>query len=173
MYVVVCDGCIFVVGDVVDVVVWFICFGVCVVDDMLCDKVLMLGFVEGYCYLMEGVMWDVVYVGYYDWCGFDGMLWLGLCLFDVVFDWFMEVECVIIDDGLLFVWGFDLIFFGIVWLMVCEFDCVLVVWLIVILYVSVYLMNVNGVMFVCVGIDEDIDIDGVLCDVDGCLIGEL
>ncbi len=167
------DGRILAVGDAADAAAWPTRFGACAADDTLRDKVLMPGLVEGHCHLMEGAMWDAVYVGYYDRRGPDGTLWPGLRSLDAVLDRLMEAERAIIDDGPLLAWGFDPIFFGTARLTVRELDRVSAARPIAILHASVHLMNVNGAMLARAGIDEDTDIDGVSRDADGRPTGEL
>ncbi|MDR8032417.1 amidohydrolase [Burkholderia cenocepacia] len=167
------DGRILAVGDAADAAAWPTRFGACAADDTLRDKVLMPGLVEGHCHLMEGAMWDAVYVGYYDRRGPDGTLWPGLRSLDAVLDRLMEAERVITDDGPLLAWGFDPIFFGTARLTVRELDRVSAARPIAILHASVHLMNVNGAMLARAGIDEDTDIDGVSRDADGRPTGEL
>ncbi|HIH2655097.1 TPA: amidohydrolase [Burkholderia cenocepacia] len=167
------DGRILAVGDAADAAAWPTRFGACAADDTLRDKVLMPGLVEGHCHLMEGAMWDAVYVGYYDRRGPDGTLWPGLRSLDAVLDRLMEAERAITDDGPLLAWGFDPIFFGTARLTVRELDRVSAARLIAILHASVHLMNVNGAMLARAGIDEDTDIDGVSRDADGRPTGEL
>ncbi|MDI9699883.1 amidohydrolase [Burkholderia cenocepacia] len=167
------DGRILAVGDAADAAAWHTRFGACAADDTLRDKVLMPGLVEGHCHLMEGAMWDAVYVGYYDRRGPDGTLWPGLRSLDAVLDRLMEAERAIIDDGPLLAWGFDPIFFGTARLTVRELDRVSAARPIAILHASVHLMNVNGAMLARAGIDEDTDIDGVSRDADGRPTGEL
>lgn len=167
------DGRILAVGDAADAAAWPTRFGACAADDTLRDKVLMPGLVEGHCHLMEGAMWDAVYVGYYDRRGPDGTLWPGLRSFDSVLDRLMEAERAITDDGPLLAWGFDPIFFGTARLTVRELDRVSAARPIAILHASVHLMNVNGAMLARAGIDEDTDIDGVSRDADGRPTGEL
>ncbi|ONS41696.1 amidohydrolase [Burkholderia cenocepacia] len=167
------DGRILAVGDAADAAAWPTRFGACAADDTLRDKVLMPGLVEGHCHLMEGAMWDAVYVGYYDRRGPDGTLWPGLRSLDAVLDRLMEAERAITDDGPLLAWGFDPIFFGTARLTVRELDRVSAARPIAILHASVHLMNVNGAMLARAGIDEDTDIDGVSRDADGRPAGEL
>ncbi|RQU35451.1 amidohydrolase [Burkholderia cenocepacia] len=167
------DGRILAVGDAADAAAWSTRFGACAADDTLRDKVLMPGLVEGHCHLMEGAMWDAVYVGYYDRRGPDGTLWPGLRSLDAVLDRLMEAERAITDDGPLLAWGFDPIFFGTARLTVRELDRVSAARPIAILHASVHLMNVNGAMLARAGIDEDTDIDGVSRDADGRPTGEL
>src|SRR5690606_28462871 len=73
-HVAVCDGKILGVGDEASLSGW----GHATLDETFADKVLMPGLVEGHCHLMEGGMWNFVYVGYYDRRGPDGRLWTGL-----------------------------------------------------------------------------------------------
>ncbi|MBF5013088.1 amidohydrolase [Burkholderia pseudomultivorans] len=167
------DGRILAVGDAADAAAWRAQHGACTTDDTLRDKVLMPGLVEGHCHLMEGAMWDAVYVGYYDRRGPDGTLWPGLRSLDAVLDRLAAVERAMTDDGPLLAWGFDPIFFGTARLTVRELDRVSARRPIAILHASVHLMNVNGAMLAQAGIDEDTDIDGITRDADGHPTGEL
>lgn len=167
------DGRILAVGDADDATAWPARFGACAADDSLRDKVLMPGLVEGHCHLMEGAMWDAVYVGYYDRRGPDGTLWPGLRSLDAVLERLAVAERAMTDDGPLLAWGFDPIFFGTSRLTVRELDRVSSRRPIAILHASVHLMNVNGAMLARAGIDEDTDIDGVSRDADGRPTGEL
>lgn len=167
------DGRILAVGDAADAAAWQARFGVCTTDDTLRDKVLMPGLVEGHCHLMEGAMWDAVYVGYYDRRGPDGTLWPGLRSLDAVLERLADAERAMTDDGPLLAWGFDPIFFGTARLTTRELDRVSAPRPIAILHASVHLMNVNGAMLARAGIDEDTDIDGVTRDADGRPTGEL
>ncbi|MCA8063453.1 amidohydrolase [Burkholderia sp. AU38729] len=167
------DGRILAVGDADAAATWHARFGACATDDTLRDKVLMPGLVEGHCHLMEGAMWDAVYVGYYDRRGPDGTLWPGLRSLDAVLERLGEAERAMTDDGPLLAWGFDPIFFGTARLTAHELDRVSAQRPIAILHASVHLMNVNGAMLARAGIDEDTDIDGVTRDADGRPTGEL
>ncbi|VWB12254.1 amidohydrolase [Burkholderia aenigmatica] len=167
------DGRILAVGDAADAAAWQARFGACTTDDTLRDKVLMPGLVEGHCHLMEGAMWDAVYVGYYDRRGPDGTLWPGLRSLDAVLERLADAERAMTDDGPLLAWGFDPIFFGTARLTTRELDRVSAQRPIAILHASVHLMNVNGAMLARAGIDEDTDIDGVTRDADRRPTGEL
>src|SRR5271169_5611171 len=68
------DGRILAVGDERGAAAW----GECTRDDRLADKVLMPGLVEGHSHVMEGTLWQYVYVGYHDRRGPDGRVWKGL-----------------------------------------------------------------------------------------------
>ncbi|MDR8729700.1 amidohydrolase [Burkholderia pseudomultivorans] len=167
------EGRILAVGDAADAAAWRAQHGACTTDDTLRDKVLMPGLVEGHCHLMEGAMWDAVYVGYYDRRGPDGTLWPGLRSLDAVLDRLAAAERAMNDDGPLLAWGFDPIFFGTARLTVRELDRVSARRPIAILHASVHLMNVNGAMLARAGIDEDTDVDGITRDADGRPTGEL
>jgi len=146
------------------------------VDDTFADKVLMPGLVEGHCHLMEGAMWEAVYVGYHDRRGPDGTRWPGLTSLDAVLARLREAEQAMRasgDDGPLLAWGFDPIFFGTARLSTRELDTVSATRPIVILHASVHLMNVNSAMLARAGIDEDTDIDGIAKGPDGQPSGEL
>src|ERR1700761_8760574 len=98
------DGRILAVGTSADAAHWDAQFGAAARDDTLRDKVLMPGLVEGHCHLMEGAVWDAVYVGYYDRRGPDGTLWHGLRTLDAVLERLMQAERAMTDDGPLLAW---------------------------------------------------------------------
>ena len=144
------------------------------IDDTFKDKVLMPGLVEGHCHLMEGAMWDAVYVGYHDRRGPDGVRRPGLQTLDAVIDRLRAAHDLMKDEQApLLAWGFDPIFFGTKRLSVKELDTVCTGRPIVVLHASVHLMNVNSSMLALAGIDSETDIDGIGKDADGEPTGEL
>ncbi|MEW9582368.1 amidohydrolase [Paraburkholderia sp. DGU8] len=164
------DGRILSVGSLEDVSQW----GSAEIIDTFRDKVLMPGLVEGHCHLMEGAMWDAVYLGYYDRRGPDGKLWPGLKTLDEVIGRLSAAQRTMTDAAApLLGWGFDPIFFGTSRLSVRELDTVSPSRPIAVLHASVHLMNVNSAMLSLAGIDEDTDIDGIGKDPDGQPTGEL
>jgi predicted amidohydrolase YtcJ len=143
-------------------------------DTTFADKVLMPGLVEGHSHLMEGVVWGSTYAGYYERRGPDGKRWPGLKTLDAVIERLQEAERQMTDgDAPLLAWGFDPIFFGDERLTVKQLDRVSATRPIAILHASVHLMNVNSAMLDLTGIDEDTDIDGIVCDENGKPTGEL
>ncbi|MEG1734411.1 MAG: amidohydrolase, partial [Comamonas sp.] len=68
------DGRILAVGSRDEVSGW----GPATWDDSFADKVLMPGFVEGHAHLLEGSMWEHIYVGYFDRRDPSGKVWPGL-----------------------------------------------------------------------------------------------
>ena len=109
------DGRILAVGDLA----WMQAWGEYQLDTRFADQVLMPGLVEGHCHLKEGGMWVFPYVGWFDRTGPDGRLWQGLQSMDAVVD-AMKATADAWDaagkpaDEPLVVWGFDPIYFGVV-----------------------------------------------------------
>jgi predicted amidohydrolase YtcJ len=164
------DGKILAVGGAAEMAGWPDAVQV----DTFRDKVLMPGLVEGHCHLMEGAMWDAVYVGYFDRRDPDGKLWRGLRTLEQVIDRLAGAASQMHDpDTPLLAWGFDPIYFGASRLSVRELDRVSATRPIVVMHASVHLMNVNSAMLARAGIDEDTDIDGVHKDARGLPTGEL
>ncbi|CAM4239136.1 amidohydrolase [Comamonas aquatilis] len=164
------NGRILAVGSAADMAAWPDAQPV----DTFRDKVLMPGLIEAHCHLMEGAMWDAIYLGYFDRRDPDGKLWTGLRTLEAVLARLREAEVHMSDaDTPLLGWGFDPILFGTERLSVKELDTVSATRSIVIMHASVHLMNVNSVMLAQAGIDEDTDIDGVHKDADGQPTGEL
>jgi predicted amidohydrolase YtcJ len=138
------------------------------------DKVLMPGLIEAHCHLMEGAMWDAVYLGYFDRRDPDGKLWPGLRTMDAMLGRLQEAQVKMTDPAApLLGWGFDPVLFGTQRLSVTELDRVSKTRPIVVMHASVHLMNVNSAMLAQTGIDEDTDIDGVYKDANGQPTGEL
>jgi predicted amidohydrolase YtcJ len=164
------DGRILSVGNSDNVKQW----GDAEIVDTFRDKVLMPGLVEGHCHLMEGAMWDAVYVGFHDRRGPDGVRRPGLQTLDAVIDRLKAAHDLMTDDQApLLAWGFDPIFFGTKRLSVKELDTVCAGRPVVVLHASVHLMNVNSSMLALAGIDSETDIDGIGKDADGEPTGEL
>ncbi|MDN4575593.1 amidohydrolase [Pandoraea cepalis] len=169
-HVAVCDGRILAVGDLQDMRRWTDAAPI----DTLRDKVLMPGLVEGHCHLMEGAMWDAVYVGYYDRRGPDGHLWEGLKSPAAVLERLREAEQRMTGvPKPLLAWGYDPIFFEGAPLVARDLDAVSATRPIAILHASVHLMNVNTAMLALAGIDGDTDVEGVVMRTDGEPTGEL
>jgi predicted amidohydrolase YtcJ len=164
------DGRILSVGNSNDVKQW----GDAEIVNTFKDKMLMPGLVEGHCHLMEGAMWDAVYVGYHDRRGPDGVRRPGLQTLDAVIDRLKAAHDLMTDQQApLLAWGFDPIFFGTTRLSVKELDTVCTGRPIVVLHASVHLMNVNSAMLALAGIDSETDIDGIGKDADDKPTGEL
>lgn len=142
-------------------------------DDRYADKVLMPGLVEAHCHLYEGVVWQYVYVGYYDRRGPDGRLWQGLKTVDEVVQRLVDARSRLASDKPLIAWGFDPIYFGSRRLTVHDLDRVPGDAAVVVMHASIHLMNVNSRALALAGIHRDTDIDGITRFPDGEPTGEL
>lgn len=165
------DGRILAVGTLEEVSGW----GEATVDNTFAEKVLMPGFVEGHAHLLEGGMWDYVYVGYFDRCDPDGKSWPGLRSIDDVVARLAAAERALKDPAQpLFAWGFDPIFFGESQRMTAQdLDRVSARRPVVVLHLSGHLMNVNRAALAAAGIDRHAVVDGVPRDESGDPTGEL
>lgn len=144
------------------------------IDMTFSDKVLMPGLVEGHSHLLEGGMWNFVYVGFYDRRGPDGTLWKGLKTFNQVVERLQEAESRLTDPKQpLLAWGFDPIFFSGPRLMALDLDRVSTSRLVAVLHASVHLMNVNNAMLTAAGITASTKVEGVIKGTDGQATGEL
>jgi predicted amidohydrolase YtcJ len=144
------------------------------IDDTFRNKVLMPGLVEGHCHLMEGGIWNFVYVGFYDRRGPDGTLWTGLRSFDAVVARLKAAESQLADPQQpLLAWGFDPVYFVGGRMTTHELDQVSSTRRIAVLHASIHLMNVNSAMLAAAGLDRSIRAEGVIKAADGELTGEL
>ncbi len=144
------------------------------VDRQFDDKILTPGMVEGHAHLLEGGMWEFVYVGYYDRKDPEGNVWTGLKSFDAVIARLREAEARMTDpDAPLLAWGFDPIYFGTDRMSTFHLDQVSKHRRVVVLHASVHLLNVNSAMLIQAGITADTQIDGISKDVAGNPTGEL
>jgi len=164
------DGRILGVGDDASLEGW----GPAALDERFADKVLIPGLIEGHCHLLEGGMWNYVYVGYYDRRGPDGRLWKGLRSIEAVIERLREAQAGLEDPAApLYAWGFDPIYFGSRRMTAGDLDQVSDTRRIVVLHASVHLMNVNSAMMREANITRDTAIEGVVLGPDGNPSGEL
>ncbi len=164
------DGRILGVGSADDLQGW----GSAKLDTTFADKILMPGLVEGHSHLLEGGMWNYVYVGYYDRRGPDGHVWTGLRSFEAVAERLREAQAAMTDPSApLLAWGFDPIHFGDVRMSVKDLDQVSLKRPVVVLHASVHLMNVNSAMLRAAKIDRNCPVEGVARDANGDPSGEL
>lgn len=169
-HVAVCDGKILGVGDEAALSGW----GPATLDETFADKVLMPGLVEGHCHLMEGGMWNFVYVGYYDRRGPDGRLWTGLKSFDDVVARLKEAYAALQNPAdPVYAWGFDPIYFGSQRMTTEHLDQVSATSRVVVFHASAHLMNVNTAMLQEANITKETAIEGVVIGSDGKPTGEL
>lgn len=165
------DGRILAVGTLDEVRGW----GEAVVDTTFADKILMPGFVEGHVHLMEGDMWNHVYVGYFDRYDPDGRLWPGLKSIDEAVIRLSAIESELDDPSRpLMAWGFDPIYFGDGPRMTAsDLDRVSLKRPVIVLHASGHILNANNVALEAAGIGRHASIDGVPKDSNGDPTGEL
>jgi predicted amidohydrolase YtcJ len=149
-------------------------WGPCTTDERFRDQVLMPGLIEGHSHLLEGGMWDFVYVGYHDRRGPDGRVWTGLKSFDQVVARLKEFESTLADPAQpLLGWGFDPIFFGEERMSTRHLDRVSATRPVIVLHASAHLLNVNSLTLARSGIDAATAVDGIAKYADGSPSGEL
>ncbi len=164
------DGKILGVGDEASLSGW----GPASLDETFADKVLMPGLVEGHCHLMEGGMWNFVYVGYYDRRGPDGRLWAGLKSFEDVVARLKDAHAGLQNPAdPVYAWGFDPIYFGSQRMTTSHLDQVSATGRVVVFHASAHLMNVNTAMLEEANITKETAIEGVVIGADGKPTGEL
>ena len=164
------DGRILGVGSLDDVTGW----GDYVIDDRFADKVLMPGFVEGHCHLMQGSISRHHYTGYHPRVGPDGKVYEGLESIDAVSDKLAQIEAEMTDDNApLVAWGFDPIYFGGRRMDLRDLDKVSTTRHVVVLHSNGHLLNVSRSVLRAANITSAINIDGIAKDVDGEPTGEL
>ncbi|NYT62553.1 amidohydrolase [Alcaligenaceae bacterium] len=169
-HVAVCDGKILGVGDEASLSGW----GPATLDETFADKVLMPGLVEGHCHLMEGGMWNFVYVGYYDRRGPDGRLWTGLKNFEDVIARLKKAHAALDNPSdPIYAWGFDPIYFGSQRMTTTHLDQVSATSRVVVFHASAHLMNVNTAMLQEANITKETAIEGVVMGADDKPTGEL
>ena len=162
------DGRILGVGTETDLKGW----GPMEPDDRFAEKVLMPGFVEGHCHAKEGGMWDYPFVGYLDRRDPDGGLWKGVQSMDAVVQRLSDIERGM-DEGPLYAWGFDPIYFDGARMTLADIDRVSTTRPIVIMHSNGHVINVNSAVLAAAGITRETNVDGVVKDAAGHPTGEL
>lgn len=144
------------------------------VDTTFAGKVLTPGFVEGHSHLMEGGMWNFVYVGFYDRRGPDGTLWTGLKRMEDVVERLKEAEARLADPAEpLLAWGFDPVYFDTARMTAGDLDHVSASRRIAVIHASFHILNANSALLSAAGIDRFTGADGVVKGPDGSPSGEL
>ena len=164
------DGRILAAGDLDELAGW----GAYELDERFADKVLMPGFVEGHCHVMEGRVWDYPYIGFQDRHDPDGRVWPGLGTIEAVVAALQEAEAKLADPNeTLFAWGFDPIYFTGRRMLASDLDRVSTTRPILILHSNGHLLNVNSRIMELAGIDRSTNVEGVIKGADGNPTGEL
>ncbi len=166
------DGRIVAVGDWARMQAW----GATNVDERFADKVLMPGLIEGHSHALEGGMWQWPYLGWFDRRDVDGHWWKGVRSMDAAVERLRGIDAEMSargDDGALFAWGFDPIYFGAERMDTTHLDRVSTTRRVVVQHANGHLMNANSVALRDAGIDRDCEIEGVMRYPNGEPNGEL
>ena len=164
------DGRILGVGSLEDVQGW----GEHSLDDQFAEKILMPGFVEGHCHLMEGSIWRYHYVGFHARTGPDGKIHEGLGSIDAVADKLARIEAAMPDkDTPLIAWGFDPIYFDGGRMDLGHMDRISTTRPVVILHSNLHLLNASRAVLQAANITAATNVEGIAKDAKGEPTGEL
>ena len=144
------------------------------VDDRFKDKVLLPGFVEGHSHIMEGMMWNLPYVGAGDRRSPEGRLVKGLPDIEAIVARLQQAEAEMTDpDAPLFAWGFDPLHIGSHSLTRQDLDRVSTTRLIMVVHASFHISNVNSLVLEKAELNRTTNISGVVLGKDGEPSGEV
>lgn len=145
-----------------------------VLDDRFAEKVLLPGFVEGHAHVMEGTLWDRVYVGAFERRSPDGRRVPGLRSIDeVVGRLKTAADDMTSSDALLYAWGYDPLHLGGQRLTRHDLDRVSTTRPVMVHLASLHITNVNTLLLDRAGFDAGTNIQGVPKLEDGTPSGEL
>jgi predicted amidohydrolase YtcJ len=144
------------------------------VDDRFRDKVLLPGFVEGHSHIMEGMMWNLPYVGAGDRRSPEGKLVKGLPDIEAIVARLQQAEAEMTDpDAPMFAWGFDPLHIGSHSLTRQDLDRVSTTRLIMVVHASFHISNVNSLVLEKAELNRTTNISGVVIGRDGEPSGEV
>ncbi|HJM50113.1 MAG TPA: amidohydrolase [Alphaproteobacteria bacterium] len=164
------QGCILGVGRLDELAGW----GDYTLDERFADKVLLPGFVEGHCHLMEGSIWRYQYAGFHARTGPDGQLHEGLTSIEAVVERLCQVESEMPDaDAPLVAWGFDPIYFEGRRMNRQDLDAVSQRRQVAVVHSNFHIMNVNSAVLEGANITAATNVEGIVKDAAGEPNGEL
>lgn len=144
------------------------------VDDRFKDKVLLPGFVEGHSHIMEGMMWQLPYVGAGDRRSPEGKLVKGLPNIDAIVARLKQADAEMSDPAApLFAWGFDPLHIGGTSLTRQDLDRVSTTRPIMVIHASFHISNVNTLVLERAELNRTTNIAGVVMGKDGEPSGEI
>lgn len=144
------------------------------VDDRFKDKILLPGFVEGHSHIMEGMMWNLPYVGAGDRRSPEGKLVQGLPDIEAIVARLQQAEAEMTDpDAPLFAWGFDPLHIGSHSLTRQDLDRVSTTRRIMVIHASFHISNVNSLVLEKAELNRTTNISGVVIGRDGEPTGEV
>lgn len=137
-------------------------------------EVLLPGFVEAHCHVLEGAMWAFPYLGFFGRTAPDGAYWDGLKSLDAMIERLTEIEQAM-EPGTepLVAWGFDPLYLDDDRLVAGHLDRVSATRPILVFHASGHIATVNTAMLDHEGIGKDFDFEGVPLDDVGLPTGEL
>ena len=137
------------------------------------DAVLVPGFVEGHAHIMEGAIWKMPYVGFYDRIHPCGQRIKGCDSAGALVSRLKKLEAELADENeTLFAWGYDAIYFADK-PMRRDLDRVSATRPVVLFHSNLHLITVNSAALRRANITRDNVIDGVYVDAQGEPNGEL
>jgi len=158
------------VGTVDELLGW----GNAEIDDTFKDKILIPGLIEAHCHIMEGVVWQFPYVGYFDRIGPDGRCWKGCQNFGELINTLKKIDATMNDpDEPLIAWGMDPIYFEGERLQATDLDQVSKTRPIFIIQTSLHIATINSALMKKEGITRTTEMEGLPKGKDGEPIGEL
>lgn len=137
-------------------------------DERLADQVLLPGFVEGHSHLLEGGLWALPYVGWFDRRDPRGRVWTGLRSMAAVVQRLQALDAELRAAGApdhqpLVAWGFDPIYFGGQRMTVADLDAASAGQRpVVVMHANLHVLNANGAMLAQAGITADTATEGVV-----------
>lgn len=144
------------------------------IDSRYEGDVLLPGFVEAHCHVLEGAMWAFPYLGYFGRTAPDGTYWDGLTSLDAMISRLTDVEQAM-EPGTepLVAWGFDPLYLDDDRLVAGHLDRVSSTRPILVFHASGHIATVNTAMLTVEGIGKDFEFEGVPLDDVGLPTGEL
>ena len=162
------DGRILAVGNAEDIADW----GDFETDERFADAVLVPGLVEGHAHLMEGAVWQHLYLGHYDRVRPDGSIARGAPTRHDVIERLREWGAAH-GVGPVVAWGFDPLFVDGPRLTRHDLDAAISDRPVVVLHSNMHLLTANSAALALAEYDESTDVPGVLKAADGSVHGEL
>lgn len=164
------EGRILGVGSLDELAMW----GPHEVNNTFANKILLPGFVEAHSHSVVGGFWNFPYVGYFDRIAPDGTLWTGCQSVSAVIERLKEHEAKLSDpDEPLIAWGLDPIYFPGENVHAAELDQVSKTRPVYVHHVSGHTVSVNSALMRLEGIGAESEMEGVVKDSNGQLVGEL
>lgn len=142
------------------------------IDNRFADAVLMPGLVEAHAHLMEGAIWQHLYLGHYDRVRPDGQVARGATSMTEVADRLREWAAYH-PAGPLIAWGFDPLFIDGPRPTRHDLDAAISDRPVVILHSNMHLLTANTAALELARYGDATDVPGVLKGADGTLHGEL